>query len=165
MRCLRDCAAVEIHLIRHGLSVEDALSVSDDRRHLSSKGRKIVREVGRTLHDLQTTYDAILASPQVRTVQTAELLAEKLDYLEVVEILSALAPGVPPQIAARELVSRGNRVAVIGQEPGLSMLGAYLTARPSFPPLRNAQVSVISDGKPLWFIHPETLAQERLLIA
>jgi len=162
---LLDSVAVEIHLIRHGLSVEDTHSVSDERWHLSAKGRKVVREVGRTLHDLQVAYDAILVSPQVRSVQTAELLAEKLDYLDVVKVLASLAPGVPPQIAARELVSRGNRVAVISQEPGLSMLGAYLTARPSFPPLRNAQVSVISDGKPRWFIHPETLAQERLLIA
>jgi hypothetical protein len=45
------------------------------------------------------------------------------------------------------------------------MLGAYLTARPAFPPLRPGQVSVVEDGQPRWFVHPETLAQDRLLIA
>ena len=45
------------------------------------------------------------------------------------------------------------------------MLGAYLTGRPAFPPFRKAQVSVIEDGKPLWFINPDTLEKDRLLIS
>ena len=162
---MRDSVDVEIHLIRHGLTVDDATPLSEEHRHLNPKGRKMVRAVGRVLHDLHIEFDLIVASPQVRSVQTAELLAERLDYLGIIEVLPSLAPGIPLHVAAKEISLRGQRVAVISQEPGLSMLGAYLTARPAFPPLRPAQVSMISDGNPQWFIHPETLQQERLLIA
>ena len=153
-----------VYIIRHGHAIDEGPGLSDEARYLSKKGRKIVREVGRVLRSLGVEFDAILTSPLVRAVQTAELLAERTDFVEVIEALPSLAPGVTPRIAAGELASRGVHVAVVGHEPGLSMLGAYLTGRPSFPPLRKAQVSVVQDGKPLWFIHPETMEKERLLI-
>ncbi len=145
--------------------MEDVPGLSAQRSHLSAKGRRVVRDVGRVLHGLHLDLEAIVVSPLVATVQTAELLAERLDFFDVVEVLHSLGSGIPPQIAAKEISLRGSRVAVVGHEPALSMLGAYLTARPAFPPLRPGQVSVIEDGQPRWFVHPETLAQDRLLIA
>jgi phosphohistidine phosphatase len=156
---------VYVYLIRHGHAIDEGPGLSDESRYLTKKGRKTVREVGRVLRDLGIELDAILTSPLVRAVQTAELLAERTDYIEVIEALPALAPGIPPRIAATELSTRGAQVAVVGHEPGLSMLGAYLTGRPAFPPLRKAQVSAIHDGKPLWMIHPDTLEKDRLLIS
>ena len=156
---------VQILLIRHGLVVEDVSGLSAQRSHLSRKGRTVVRDVGQVLQGLNLSLEAIVVSPMVATVQTAELLAERLDFLDVVEVLHSLGSGIPSQLAAKQISQRGSCVAVVGQEPSLSMLGAFLTARPAFPPLRPGQVSVIEDGQPLWFIHPETLEQDRLLIA
>ena len=48
---------------------------------------------------------------------------------------------------------------------GMSALGAFLCGRPSFPPFRKAQVSLVEDGKPMWFINPDTLERDRLLLA
>lgn len=156
---------VQVYIIRHGHAVDEGPGLADESRYLSKKGRKNVREVGRVLHEAGVELDAILTSPLVRAVQTAELIAERLDFVGIVEALPALAPGIPPRIVAAELASRGNRVAVFGHEPGLSALSAYLCHRPSFPPLRKAQVNLVEDGQPRWFINPETLERDRLIIA
>lgn len=156
---------MQVYIIRHGHAVDEGFGLSDESRYLSKKGRKNVREVGRVLRDAKVELDAILTSPLVRAVQTAELIAERLDFVGIVEAVPALAPGVPPRIIAAELASRGARVAVFGHEPGLSALGAFLCGRPSFPPFRKAQVSLVEDGKPLWFINPDTLERDRLLLA
>jgi phosphohistidine phosphatase SixA len=39
-------------------------------------------------------------------------------------------------------------VIVVGHEPSISALGAYLLGRPSFPQFRTAQCHAIEDGKP-----------------
>lgn len=156
---------MRIYLIRHGHAVDEDINLTDEHRYLTKKGRKAVREVARVLKHEGVELDAVLTSPLVRAVQTAELLAERLDFIGVVEALPALRPGVPPRVAALELPSRGVSVAVFGHEPNLSALGAFLTGRPSFPPLRKAQVCFIEDGAPRWHIHPETLEKERLILA
>lgn len=160
-----DSRKVQILLIRHGTRggrcsrVERA--TQSPKRQGSQSGPGRGTGAARTTSDLE----AIVVSPLVATVQTAELLAERLDFFDVVEVLHSLGSGIPPQIAAKEISLRGSRVAVVGHEPALSMLGAYLTARPASSPAAPAAVSVIEDGQPRWFVHPETLAQDRLLIA
>lgn len=156
---------MRVYLVRHAHAVDEDRNLSDEQRYLSKKGRKNIREVGRVLRDAGVEFDAILTSPLVRAVQTAELLAERLDFVEVVEALPALRPGVPVRVAASELPSRGAAVAVVGHEPGISMLGAFLIGRPAFPPLRKAQVCLIEDGQPRWMLHPDTLERDRLIVA
>ena len=156
---------MKVFLIRHALAVDQGAQLADGHRYLSEKGRRGIREVGRKLRDENISFDHILTSPLVRAVQTAELLAELLDYIGLVEALPALGPGIPPRIAAAELPARGMAVAVVGHEPGMSHLGAYLTGKPSFPPFRPGQVCCIEDGKPRWFIHPDGLELAPLLMA
>lgn len=161
---------MQIYIIRHGLAIDaggdtHALTLRDEQRYLTQKGRMGVRQVGRKLKGEGVRFDAILTSPLCRAVQTAELLAEATDFTDVVEVLPALQPGVPPRICAGELPSRGLSVALVGHEPGQSMLGAFLVGRPGFPPLRPGQVSLVEDGQARWFLHPETLQLDRLLLA
>jgi phosphohistidine phosphatase len=157
-------AVVQVYLIRHGHAVDEGAGISDEQRYLTKKGRKTMREVGRVLKEAGVELDAVLTSPLVRAVQTAELVAERLDFLGLIEALPALVPGVPVRVAAAELASRGAAVAVVGHEPGISMLCAYLAGRPSFPPLSKGQVVLIEDGKAAWFVHPETLERRHLLV-
>lgn len=155
---------VQVYLIRHGHAVDGGGAISDEQRYLTKKGRKTMREVGRVLKEAGVVLDAVLTSPLVRAVQTAELVAERLDFLGLIEALPALVPGVPVRVAAAELASRGASVAVVGHEPGISMLCAYLAGRPSFPPLNKGQVVLIEDGRAAWFVHPETLERQHLRV-
>jgi phosphohistidine phosphatase len=156
---------LKVYLVRHALAVDPGAQLADGHRYLSEKGRRGIREVGRRLREEGIEFDCILTSPLVRAVQTAELLAERVDYLGGVETLPSLGPGIPPRLAAAELPSRGVAVAVVGHEPGMSNLGAYLTGKPSFPPFRPGQIACIEDGQPRWFIHPDGLELAPLLLA
>jgi phosphohistidine phosphatase len=156
---------VRIYLVRHAHAVEEGPRVSDEHRWLTARGRRAAREVGARLHSEGVTIDAVLTSPLVRAVQTAELIAERLAFTEVIEALPPLSPGVPPRIAAAEFASRGAAVLVVGHEPSISGLGAFLCGRPSFPPFKKAQVMAVDDGRAQWALDPDTLQIDRLLIA
>ncbi len=148
---------VQVFLIRHSHAVDADDELDDPSRFLSPKGRKLIRAVGQSLRAQNLTLDAILFSPLVRAVQTAELLADALDFHGVIETLPALAPGVSAKATAARIAKRGERIALVGHEPGLSSLGAYLCQRPTFPALRKAQISLVEDGKPRWYLDPDTL--------
>jgi phosphohistidine phosphatase SixA len=71
-----------------------------------------------------------------------------LDYLHPIVSLRALEPSAQPRIAANAIQESGISVLVVGHEPSISSLGAYLLGRPSFPPFRTAQCCAIENGKP-----------------
>jgi phosphohistidine phosphatase len=156
---------VRVYLFRHGRAVDETATLPDDFRYLSAVGRRRAREVGAKLLQEGVQFDAVVTSPLVRALQTAELIAERVNFLGEIEALPRLAPGFPPRLAAPELASRGVAVAVFGHSPGVSDLGAFLCGRPSFPGLKPGQCAAIEDGKPLWWIDPETLQLDRLLLA
>ena len=76
-----------------------------------------------------------------------------------------LAPGVPPRVVAEEVTAHGVAVLVVGHEPGISALGAHLVGRPSFPPFRPGQVTLIEDGVARWSLSPDRLEIEPILVA
>lgn len=156
---------MRVFLFRHARAVDEGPGLPDDHRYLSARGRRTAREVGARLAQEGVTIDAVLTSPLVRAVQTAELVAERVSFLGEIEALPRLAPGFPPRLVAEELAARGQNVAVFGHSPGISDLGALLCQRPSFPGLKPAMCAVIEDGSPLWWLDPETLRIDRLLLA
>jgi len=153
---------VDIFLVRTSL----ATSSDDVSSGLSAEGRQIIRAIGNKLRlTEEPSFDRFVVSPSPAAVQTAELFADRVDYIGVVEVLPALAGAVPPQVIAPMLLARGSTIAVIGDEPSLSALGAFLVGRPTFPPLMHAQISVIRDRTPLWCLRPGDLAKQLLLVA
>jgi len=156
---------VRVYLFRHSRAVDETATLPDDHRYLSAAGRRRAREVGARLAKEGVELDAVLTSPLVRAVQSAELVADRLGFLGEIEALPRLSPGIPPRLAAQELASRGAAVAVFGHSPGISDLGAFLCSRPAFPGLKPGQCAVIEDGRPLWWLDPDTLQIERLLLA
>src|SRR5262245_55747548 len=153
-----DCGAMKVYLIRHADAVEEDARLGDEARYLSSLGRQTARAVGRKLREQSVEFDVVLSSPLVRAVQTAELIAEATDYVGVVEAAPYLAPGVHPRVTIDDLSRRAGALALVGHEPMMSALAALLVQRPGFPPFRKAQVALIEDGRPGWWLHPETLA-------
>jgi phosphohistidine phosphatase SixA len=141
---------VRIYLVRHGDAVPEEDAGSDRDRWLSARGREAARILGRLLREQAVAVDAIVASPLPRAVQTAELLAAMLDYLEPIATRRYLEPSAQPRVAAGEIATLGGAVIVVGHEPSISALGAFLLGRPAFPPFRTAQCCAIEDRKPTW---------------
>ncbi len=139
---------VKLYLVRHADAVPEEVAGSDSERWLSARGREAARGLARLLRAHGVTLDAIVTSPLPRAVQTAELLAAGLDFLGVVEVLPPLAPGCHPRRALEALPARGGSVAVIGHEPGISVLAALVLGKPSFPSFHTAQCAAIEQGAP-----------------
>jgi phosphohistidine phosphatase len=139
---------VRIYLVRHGDAVPEEDAGSDRDRWLSPRGREAARILGRLLRETRVEPDAIVCSPRPRAVQTAELVAASVDYIGHIESWRCLEPSAQPRVAANQLAALGKSVIVVGHEPSISALGAFLLGRPSFPPFRTAQCCAIEDNKP-----------------
>ncbi len=104
--------------------------------------------LGRLLREQQVEPDLILCSPLPRAAQTAELLAQAIDYIGVIRSLRSLEPAAQPRVAAAAIMEAGGSVLVVSHEPAISSLGAFLLGRPAFPQFRTAQCCALEDGKP-----------------
>ena len=135
--------------------------------HLSLEGRQIIRAIGNKVRlEEEPTIDCFFTSPLAPAVQTAELFADRVDYVGVVEVMTALSNNVPPEVIAPMLLARGaTSMVIVADEPALSALGAFLVGRPTFPPLLHGQVSVIRDRQPAWCMRPGEIGKSLLLVA
>jgi phosphohistidine phosphatase len=118
----------EIYLVRHGLAAERGKKWPDDsQRPLTHKGRARMRQVTSGLQALGVELDLVLTSPLVRARQTADLVHKGLGVSAPVEETLMLAPGGPPA-ALIELLrkKKAKRVALVGHEPDLGQLAAFL---------------------------------------
>jgi phosphohistidine phosphatase len=120
----------ELYLIRHAVAEERGEAWPDDtKRPLSDDGASRMRKAARGLARLGVTFDVILASPLVRTRQTAEIVAAAFDVRPPIVAVDSLAPGVSPPalFADLEKQTRRRRIALVGHEPGIGELAARLT--------------------------------------
>ncbi len=137
--------------MRHAEAVDETLALRDPYRHLTSRGRQQARALGDRLrwHDCVPT--KIWASPLVRAVQTAELVAMELNCTTDVEIAVDLAPdGNARQLqqAVRALAA-DTAVMLVGHEPSLSAIGSLIIGG-ELDALEKAQAVRILDGVVRW---------------
>jgi len=59
-------------LLRHAKSGDDGMVVRDFDRPLNAKGRRAARAIGRYMCDRALRFDAVIASPAVRVVETLQ---------------------------------------------------------------------------------------------
>jgi phosphohistidine phosphatase SixA len=158
--------AVDVFLLRTSLTEGDA-SAPEAHRFLSAEGRQIVRALGNKLRlSDEPSFTRFFVSPLAAAAQTAELFADRVDYVGIVEVVPALAGGVPAQVLVPPLLARGGEsFVIVGDEPALSSIGAFIVGRPTFPPLVPSQVSVIRDRQPGWCLKPGEPARSQLLVS
>jgi phosphohistidine phosphatase len=157
-----------IYIVRHAIAAERGEKYPDDaKRPLTHDGIARMRQAVRGFSTLDPGIDLVLTSPLVRARHTADILMAGLSPAPALEVLDALAPGHhPPDVASRISGHGGRRVvALVGHEPDLGQLGAWLIGAreplvfkkggiaridvPSLPPGR--------DGQLVWLATPKML--------
>lgn len=112
---------MKVYVVRHGIAEDGGLDLPDEARRLTEEGRD---ELGRSVAGLEALgvrLDRLFSSPLVRARETAEILREGLRG-PVPELVPELEPGGEPEALLRALRGAGERVAVVGHEPGLGHL-------------------------------------------
>jgi phosphohistidine phosphatase len=118
---------MKLYLMRHGPAEDVAASGRDVDRALTASGRERVRRVADLLMAKDESPRAILSSPLVRALQTAEIVAAITNPPEPLAIRREMAPGGDARSLVYELFNNGaRRVMVVGHEPDISALAASL---------------------------------------
>ena len=111
-------------LLRHAKSGDDGLIGRDFDRRLNAKGHRAAAAIGRYLAGEGAHFDAVLASPAIRVVETLEAVAEgygaalapRFDrriYLASADDLLDVVQGAPAD---------ADRLLLAGHNPGLEQL-------------------------------------------
>jgi phosphohistidine phosphatase len=119
-----------LYLVRHAIAAERGDDWPDDtKRPLTQKGIARMRQVIRGLRALDVEVDVVLTSPLVRARQTADLLVAGLRPAPDAALLAPLAPGGTPTAVVKNMDTSGPAATfmLVGHEPGLGELGAWLT--------------------------------------
>ena len=113
---------MELFVIRHAIAVPGSMLLADAERPLTPQGRERFAQAVRGLQRLKVRFDRLYHSPWRRAAETAELLAPVLEGKAVCSPALARAPS---QVLLDVLV--GERVALVGHEPWMGELVAWLT--------------------------------------
>jgi phosphohistidine phosphatase len=118
---------MELLVIRHGTAEPHGHPRGDAARALVEKGWEQSRSAGRFMQRIGRLPELVLTSPRVRARETAEGFCEAAGIDAPIEA-PWLSCGCDPETAVEELRSypEFDRVAVVGHEPDLSELLAYL---------------------------------------
>jgi phosphohistidine phosphatase len=120
---------MKLYVMRHGPAEDVASSGRDSDRALTLSGRDRVRGVARALVTGDEAPVAIVSSPLVRALQTAEIVAAIAGVAQV-EVSREMGPGGDALTFVGELLRNGRkRVMVVGHEPDLSDLVQRLVGR------------------------------------
>uniref|UniRef100_A0A831UBW4 Protein phosphatase n=1 Tax=Geobacter metallireducens TaxID=28232 RepID=A0A831UBW4_GEOME len=133
---------MKLYLIRHAEAIERCAGVREEDRWLTPKGREGFRESARRLAKKGEIPAVIATSPLVRAVQTAEILAEVLDFGGELCVSRELAPGFSVEGLLRLAQACGmpRSLAVVGHEPDLGEVLGRLLGRGGALPLKKGMM-------------------------
>ncbi len=162
---------MRLYLIRHADAVPRGTPkfADDARRPLSAEGLEQARRIAQGLKRLGIAVDAVVTSPLLRAVQTAEPTARAYGLDGELRRLDALRPEADPAEASGALrgLAACQHVALVGHEPHMSAWLGWLTApgglRCEFKKGGVASVELTrvppasGDGTLRWFMTPKQL--------
>jgi len=160
--------SIELYLLRHAHAGDPAKWHGDDsERPLTEKGRDQATRLGRHLAAVGFSTDALIASPQARARQTAELVAERLGV--PVRLDERLAMALSAAVVEQVLADAGDpaRPVLVGHDPDFSELLTLLTGAGAITLKKGAMARVDIDrpmalgtGVLAWLIPPELLPRK-----
>jgi phosphohistidine phosphatase len=157
---------MEIYILRHGDAEPQSPEGEDSERRLTPKGRRDVEHVMRAAYAAKAHPELVLTSPYRRALETAQIAVRELDDPKPsLAQTQALVPGGRLEALWKELRSHSaaNEILLVGHEPQLSQLVAYLLAVPGlrFDMKKGALVRISMDklgaqpaGELKWVLTP-----------
>jgi len=139
---------MHLYLIRHGIAVdrEDPNCPPDTERPLTPKGMKRSHAAALGLRALDVKPNAVLTSPWLRAVQTAEIFCEAIGYpTKKIMRTDALKGTSAPSELLRELQSMKAKVVLcFGHEPHLHhVIGHVLHTTAKITELKKAGLALL----------------------
>jgi phosphohistidine phosphatase len=132
----------EVILVRHAHAEWPAYSGRDFDRPLTAQGLTDARASAAAIRAASLQPELLIASPAIRTAQTAEIIAAALDLpAPAVTFVEALY-NAPPDVLDTELrrAFRSNpRVILVAHNPGISELARSLSGNATMAPFRPGQ--------------------------
>jgi len=124
---------MQLYILRHGIAEDGKPGSSDSERALTAEGKKKLREVLRVASRAGVSPKLIISSPYLRAVETAEIAIDVLGYKETLLQTKVLIPSSDPKPVWEEIRVHNDvpELMLVGHEPLLSILGAYLLGAPS----------------------------------
>jgi len=115
-------------ILRHGEAEIGHISSSDFTRRLSNEGIQKIKGITEIVKKRNTGFDLLIKSPSTRTVETANLLLEQISIPTVIIEQSIYESSLDNLInILRELPMDVSNALLVGHNPALSALVAYLT--------------------------------------
>ena len=161
---------MELLIVRHAIAYErNAKRWPDDGdRPLSPRGVVRARRAAAGLKRLAVRPVRVLASPLVRTQQTAAILTQYAAWPRALPCPLLLPGGSPQELLALLARTRGQRLAVVGHQPDLGRLIATClpgSAGSAAFELRKMAVALIAfpgapragQGELCWLVPPRIL--------
>jgi phosphohistidine phosphatase len=116
-------------LLRHAKSSWDDTGLTDFERPLNRRGRRAALAIGRELRARGLGFDAVLASPAVRVVETLAAVGEGYGgaFVPAFDERIYLASPATLLTLVRGADDAADRLLVVGHNPGLESLALLLT--------------------------------------
>ncbi len=138
---------MKLYVVRHAIAWDpDPIRWPADRdRPLTASGEKQFRRAARGIRQIVPEIDALLTSPYTRAHQTATILKEEAHWPSP-RACAELEAGAAPERILRAVFrhERASALALVGHEPDLSDLCAYLLlGRDSRPPFKLKKGAVV----------------------
>jgi phosphohistidine phosphatase len=124
---------VEIYLLRHGIAANAKPGQPDSGRALTEEGGEKLRRVLDRAREAGAKPGAILSSPYLRALETAQIAKDALRFEGGIERVDALVPDGSPHDVWDEIRARKSEDAILlaGHEPLMSSLAAFLLGCPA----------------------------------
>jgi phosphohistidine phosphatase len=158
---------MELYFLRHGpAGARAAWDGEDADRPLTDKGRELTQQVARRLAATGLTVDAVVTSPYVRALQTAEIVAEALGVATPLEQEELLRPGFDLEGLGKVLRRHGDvqRLMLVGHESDFSSAIGQLVGAADLV-LRKSGIAMVELPDPTvlrgtlrWLVPPTLLA-------
>jgi phosphohistidine phosphatase len=154
---------MRLYFLRHGIAAPRSEWRGDEvLRPLTDTGRRRLRQVAAFLAQQRLTIDLVITSPLVRCVQTARIVARRLELPDRLVLDERLAPGFGPSLLGRIVRDHADAdgLMLVGHETDFSVTigkligGGRVVCRKGGVACVNVLDNAARQGELEWLIPP-----------